>query len=81
MLESLEGVIEKFRPGFEADGFEVSVGGLRPDGVVVVRVRHRPDACEECLIPDDMLAMMFVAEMQRVAPEVTAVELEHERLG
>lgn len=81
MLDALEGVVTKFRPGFEADGFEVSVDRITPDGIVVVRVRHRPDACEECLIPDDLLAMMFVTEMQRVMPEVSAVELQHERLG
>ncbi len=81
MIELLEGVISEFRPGFEADGFEVSVDRIKPGGGVVVRVRHRPDACEECLIPDDLLTTMFVAAMQRVVPEVTAVELEHERLG
>ncbi len=81
MIESLESVISEFRPGFEADGFEVSVDRIKPGGVVVVRVRHRPDACEECLIADDLLRTMFVTAMQHVMPEVTAVELEHERPG
>ncbi len=78
MRESLDSALNDFRPGFDADGFDVAVESMDPAGVVVVRVHHRPDACEECLVPDDLLTAMFRTAMQRVAPEVTRVEIHHE---
>jgi hypothetical protein len=66
MTEALESVLDQFRPGFDVDG------------VVIVRIDHRPDACEECLIPDDMLGPMLKSAMQRVAPAVLHVELKHD---
>ena len=82
MPHALDSVLEQFRPGFDADGFDVTVESADPaDGVVVVRIGHRADACEECLIPDDMLGPMLTTAMQRVAPAVQRVELKHEHLG
>lgn len=80
MRDALESVLSQFRPGFDADGFDVAVDSVGPDGVVIVRIGHRPNACEECLIPDDMLGPMLRSAMQRVAPDVHQVELKHEHL-
>lgn len=77
MEQQLDSVLEQFRPGFDADGFDVAVGSVSPAGVVVVRVTHRPDACEECLIPDDMLSSMLASAMQRAVPGVSRVEIQH----
>jgi Fe-S cluster biogenesis protein NfuA len=79
MLEDLDRVVNEFRPGFDADGFDVVVESIDPGGLVVVRVRHRPDACEECLMPDDTIAAIFKTAMRRTVPGVTGVELRHER--
>jgi Fe-S cluster biogenesis protein NfuA len=76
--EALDAVLDDFRPAFDADGFDVSIDFVGPDGVVVVRIDHRPNACEECLIPDDMLRPMLKSAMQRVAPDIVGVELRHE---
>jgi Fe-S cluster biogenesis protein NfuA len=78
MRDALETVLNQFRPGFDADGFDVAVDSVGPDGVVVVRIGHRADACEECLIPDDMLGPMLRSAMQRAVPDVQHVELKHE---
>jgi Fe-S cluster biogenesis protein NfuA len=78
MRETLDAVLDQFRPGFDADGFDVTVDSVGPDGVVIVRITHRPNACEECLIPDDMLGPMLRSAMQRVAPDVAQVELKHD---
>ena len=78
MKETLDSVLDQFRPGFDADGFDVTVDSVGPDGVVIVRIAHRRDACEECLIPDDMLGPMLKSAMQRVAPAVMQVELKHD---
>ena len=78
MNADLDRVLEPFRPGFAADGFEVSVRDAA-DGVVALQVVHKPDACEECLLPDDMLAPMLVTAFRDAAPEVTSVRIEHVR--
>jgi len=80
MLDALDGVLDKFRPGFTADGFEV---GVEPgaDGIVVLRVVHKPDACEECLVPDDMMASMFTTAFREVSADVAGVRIEHVRPG
>ena len=81
MRETLDAALNDLRPGFDADGFDVDVESVGPDGLVVVRIGHRPDACEECLIPDDMLGPMLTTAMKRVMPLVHRVELKHERPG
>jgi hypothetical protein len=81
MRDDLDSALNDLRPGFDADGFDVTIDSIGVDGVVVVRVGHRPDCCEECLIPDDMLAPMLTTAMQRVAPDVRRVELKHEHLA
>ena len=81
MHDALEGVLGPLRTGFDADGFDVTVESVGDDGVVVVRVGHRPDACEECLIPDDMLGPMLTTAFQRAVPSVQRVDLKHEHLA
>ncbi len=80
MNDELEAVLGPLRLGFDADGFDVSVESVGDDGVVVVRVGHRPDACEECLIPDDMLGHAH-DRMRRAVPSVQRVDLKHEHLA
>ena len=80
MREQLDAVLDQFRAGFDADGFDVAVDAVEPGGVVVVRVGHRPNCCEECLIPDDMLSGMLRMAMQKVAADVTRVDIKHEHL-
>ncbi len=81
MHDALEGVLGPLRTGFDADGFDVNVESVGDDGVVVVRVGHRPDACEECLLPDDMLGPMLTTAFQRAVPSVQRVDLKHEHLA
>jgi Fe-S cluster biogenesis protein NfuA len=81
MHDALDAVLGSLRSGFDADGFDVNVESVGDDGVVVVRVGHRPDACEECLIPDDMLGPMLTTAFQRAVPSVQRVGLKHEHLA
>jgi len=41
-------------------------------------VGHRPNACEECLIADDMLGPMLTSAFQRARSVVQRVDLKHE---
>lgn len=76
MHQQLDSVLDQFRPGFDADGFDVAVQNV-VDGLVLLRVVHRPNACEECLLPDDMMGPMLTTAFQNVAPDVTGVRIEH----
>jgi Fe-S cluster biogenesis protein NfuA len=78
MPHALDSALDPFRPGFEADGFDVSVDAVQGDGTAVVRIRHRHDACEECLIPDDTLSGILATALRRAAPDLTGVVIEHE---
>jgi hypothetical protein len=78
MHDALDSVLAQFRPGFDADGFDVNVESVSDDGVVVIRVGHRPNACEECLIADDMLGPMLTSAFQRAGSSVQRVDLKHE---
>jgi hypothetical protein len=44
-------------------------------------VIHKPDACEECLVPDDLMASMFTTAFRDVSPDVAGVRIEHVRAG
>jgi len=78
MPHALDTALEPFRAGFDADGFDIAVDSVQGDGTAVVRIRHRPDACEECLIPDDMLTQILATALRRAAPDVSGVVIEHE---
>jgi Fe-S cluster biogenesis protein NfuA len=78
MAHALDNVLEPFRAGFDADGFDISVDSMTTDGTVTVRIHHRANACEECLIPDDMLSGILATALRRAAPDVTGVVIEHE---
>ena len=80
MRTELDRVLEPLRPGFAADGFEVSVQDL-VDSTVVLQVVHTAQACEECLLPDDMLGPMLTTAFRNVAPQVTGVRIEHVRMA
>lgn len=79
MNELVNSALDRFRSAFEADGFGLSIDAVKPEGIVVIQVRHGRDACEDCLIPDDRLALMLKMAIQDVLPEVTAVEIQHSR--
>ena len=79
MREELESVLDDFRPGFEADGVEVLIDQVDPTGVIFLRLLVGPNACEECLLPDDALSMMLLAAMQPVMPNLKEIKVRREK--
>jgi Fe-S cluster biogenesis protein NfuA len=67
--------LETLRPSLDADGFDLYLESLRTDGTVVVILEARPDACLECLVPDDLLQQMIGASIRKQCPSVERVEL------
>ncbi len=78
MRDQLERVIAEFRPGFQADGMDVAVGTIDSAGEVQIKVLLGPDACIECLIPEDLMADMFKAAMRDVMPNLTRINIVRE---
>lgn len=60
MQESaVEAALELLRPGLGSDGFELRLGSIDPDGSVQVILEARPDACLDCLVPEDMMVRIL----------------------
>jgi Fe-S cluster biogenesis protein NfuA len=67
--------LETLRPSLDADGFDLYLDSMRTDGTVVVILAARPDACLECLVPDDLLVQMIEGSIRKQSPSVGQVEL------
>jgi len=59
---AVDEALESLRPGLDADGFELRLGSIRPDGDVEVILEARPTACLDCLVPEkQMVALLETA--------------------
>lgn len=61
---SVEAALETLRPSLDADGFELGCGSISFDGSVTITLRARPDACMDCLVPDDVLVQILDAALR-----------------
>ncbi|MGH7731165.1 MAG: hypothetical protein ACRENJ_07945 [Candidatus Eiseniibacteriota bacterium] len=75
MREALEAVLEKFRPGYQADGSDIFLGAVDPVGTVEVRIPIRPETCVECLLPEDLVATILKREFATVMPDLVRVDV------
>ncbi len=55
----VESALDVLRPGLAADGFDLRAGTQRGAGVVEVVLEAKPDACLDCLVPDDLLVQIL----------------------
>lgn len=74
----IEDALEDVRPGLEADGFELTLEAISEDGVVEVALIATPEACHDCLVPDEILTQIIEGSVARRATDVTSVRL-HKR--
>jgi len=56
---AVETALDNVRPALDADGFDLTLGSVSADGAVRVVLAARPDACLDCLVPDDMLVQII----------------------
>ncbi|GAA1917354.1 hypothetical protein GCM10009775_07220 [Microbacterium aoyamense] len=54
----VEAALGGLRTALEAGGYGLSVDEVRDDGTVQLAITAGPDACEDCVMPDDMLVLM-----------------------
>ena len=73
--ESIEAVLEKFRPHFRGDGSDLLLGSIDATGVVEVQIPIRPETCVECLLPQDMIAKVLDNEIRAIAPDLVRIDI------
>ena len=79
VLEPYQEALAKLRPGFQADGMDLTIGSIDPTGTVNVTVEMGPNACEECLMPPEHLAKFFLAAVRGVTTNVARVAVHVNR--
>jgi len=71
MKEQVEQALSKIRPALQADGGDVELVDVGPDGVVKVRLRG---ACGGCPMSQLTLKMGIERILKKEVPEVKGVE-------
>jgi Fe-S cluster biogenesis protein NfuA len=56
---TVETALAGLRPALAADGFDLRLGSIESDGSVKVVLEAKPDACMDCLVPDEMLVQIL----------------------
>lgn len=70
--------LETLRPSLDADGFELELVSTADDGSIGVVLRARPDACLDCLVPEETMVKIIERAVQERDPEVRRVDLTKE---
>ena len=69
MIETIEAALRPIRSSLQADGFDLKVEGVN-DGVVSVVVFAGPEACLECLIPEEHFKLRIEDKLKGLARAV-----------
>jgi hypothetical protein len=59
MSEALEQALAIIRPSLGADGYDLRIGDDSDKSTVEVILEASPDACADCLVPDDVLVQII----------------------
>jgi Fe-S cluster biogenesis protein NfuA len=70
--QAVETALEALRPGLASDGFELRAGGVSSDNTVRVILEAKPDACLDCLVPDEFIVSMIEDRIR-----IQDADLEH----
>lgn len=74
----VESALAKVRPALDADGFDLNLRSVAPDGAVEVVLAARPDACMDCLVPDEMLVQILETAIRAEGDGLAGVTLTKE---
>lgn len=72
---TIESALETLRPSLAADGFTLSLLSADSSGVVEVALTAKPEACLDCLVPDDLMVGILENAIRKVEPTLDHVEL------
>ncbi len=73
--EKIEKALERLRPALAADGFVLLLESVAADGSVSVALEATPEACMECLVPDDVLVSILERTIREEEPSVGRVRV------
>jgi Fe-S cluster biogenesis protein NfuA len=72
---AVETALNNVRPALDADGFDLRLDSVGDDGAVGVVLAARPDACLDCLVPDEMLVQIIETAIRDQEPGLRQVTL------
>ena len=73
--EALTQALAPLRTGLQADGFDLYVDEATTPEDVVVCLEATPEACQDCLAPDEVMNQIVDAAVRRADPGVVQVRL------
>jgi hypothetical protein len=71
----VEEALDVLRPGLAADGFALKLGDVDPAGRVKIILEAGPEACLDCLVPDDIMARILEDAIREKGASVGHVEI------
>lgn len=72
-MNDIQGALDELAPGLGADGFELRLEAVEPDGRVRIALEAGPDACRDCLVPDELLVSILESSVRERIPDATVV--------
>ena len=69
MIETIERALEPIRDSLKADGFDLKVEGFE-GGVISLIVLAGPEACHECLLPQEHMQLRIEDRLRGIARSV-----------
>ncbi len=72
---TVEDALDILRPGLSSDGFDLRLDALGDDGAVEVVLEAKPDACLECLVPEDMMVQIIETAIRERDASLRRVQL------
>jgi len=72
---AIESALDTLRPSLASDGFDLSLLSADSGGVVEVVLTATPQACLDCLVPDDLMVGILDNAIRKVEPDLDHVEL------
>lgn len=64
MQSIVEKVLDQFRPGLQADGYDLKIESIENDAVYV-KLTISPEACSDCLLPKETLQSILAAGIEK----------------
>ena len=72
-MNDIQGALDELAPGLGADGFELRLEAVEPDGRVRIALEAGPDACLDCLVPDELLVAILESSIRERMPDARIV--------
>jgi len=72
---AVEEALEALRPSLAADGFSLHAGELSASGDVEIILEAKPDACLDCLVPDEFMVQMIADAIRKNDSSMVSVTL------